>query len=263
MSSSTPPSCLVEGQPARLQPFERLVIELHFEGNRFGGGNAEGRGGLDTDQRRKERRQVVAHDLRRRPPQRLVGGDRLVLRLNAELAAEIPRLASRQQEPAQDRPESLGRYARPGRCSDRLGGRVGLLRRDSALLHREARDVACGEHVGNSVHAAMRVDRNEAVHRLRQPVDRRALESWKRDHAVRGDAALWDEVELSVCELGCICAGHEAHVVFLQQRMHGLTRGRPEQLQRFHLGRHERELDALHITRTHVVGGEERQLIGG
>ena len=36
---------LVEGQPAGLQPFERLVIELHFEGNRFGGGNAEGRGG--------------------------------------------------------------------------------------------------------------------------------------------------------------------------------------------------------------------------
>ena len=68
-----------------------------------------------------------------------------MLWLHAELAAEIPRLSSRQQEAAQHRPEGLGLDARAGRFGYRLSGRVGLLRRDSALLHREARDVTRGE----------------------------------------------------------------------------------------------------------------------
>ena len=53
--------------------------------------------------------------------------------------------------------------------------------------------------------AAVRVDGDEAVHRLGKPVDRSTLKSRKRHDAVGLEAAVRDELELTVGERTRVC----------------------------------------------------------
>ena len=73
---------------------------------------------------------------------------------------------------------------------DGLGGGVRELRRDAALLHREARDVAGGVDVLEPRHARVRVDRDEAVERLRQAVQTWPPQARQCDGAIARNPAL-------------------------------------------------------------------------
>ena len=85
--------------------------------------------------------------------------------------AEVVRLSARQQQPAQDRGVGLG-VDLDSRCGrDRLGRRVGLLRREPTLLDRVGRAVARGVDVLGAQYPAMAVGRDEAGHALGDPAD--------------------------------------------------------------------------------------------
>ena len=120
--------------------------------------------------------------------------------------------------------------ARVGR--DHLGGRVCLLGSDSALLDREAGDVAGREHVGKTVHLTVRIDREEPLDRLRQAVDPRPAQPWQGDDAVGRDRSLGDEAQLPVHQLDRAGARPKGDSPLLQQLPHRLAPGLPEQLQR-------------------------------
>ena len=146
---------------------------------------------------------------------------------NAELATEIPRLSSRQQQPSQHRPKRVGtRLPRPLRRS--LRRHVCLLRGDPALLHGEAGDVTRSVDVGHSVDAAVRVDRNEAVHGLRQPVDGSSLEPRKRNrHGPAGRRPSGMSLSSPSANLPAYAPVRRCHLVLLEQRADGLLAGRP------------------------------------
>ena len=69
---------------------------------------------------------------------------------------------------------------------DRLGRGHGLLGGDPALLHREARDVSRSEHGVGPADAAVLVDVDEALERLRNAVEPLPAESRQRDDAIHG-----------------------------------------------------------------------------
>jgi hypothetical protein len=67
------------------------------------------------------------------------------------------------------------------------------LRRDAALLDWETRDVSCREDIGETVNLPMRVDREQPLDRLRQPVDARSEQSGQRDDAICRNAPVRKE----------------------------------------------------------------------
>ena len=123
---------------------------------------------------------------------------------------QVARLATGQEQPAQYGPERLRPHVGADGLGNRLGGSVGELGGDAALLDREVGDVAGGVDVVEAADAPVRVDRDEAVERLRQPVEARAAQPRQRDDAVGLDPALGHEPQLAVRELGRMGAGARA-----------------------------------------------------
>ena len=56
--------------------------------------------------------------------------------------------------------------------------------------------------------------------------------------------------------------GDEPDLVLLEQALHGVDPGAPEELKRFFLWRHENELDSLHVVSAEVGRSHERELVG-
>ena len=92
------------------------------------------RRGLGLRPLAEERREVAADDLDGRPPERVGIGDGGQARRASRLVPEVSRRLAGQEHAAEHRPERLRRDVRTGVGGDRLGGRIGLLRRDPALL---------------------------------------------------------------------------------------------------------------------------------
>ena len=168
-----------------------------------------------------------------------------------ELATEVARLATGQQQAAQHRAKRLGLQVGAGGLSDGFGGGVGALGCDAALLDGEVRDVAGGVDIVEAAHESVGVNRDEAVDRLRYAVEAQAVQPRQRDDAVGVDLAVGHESQFAVDEVGRIRRRHELDPAFVEQFSHGLAAGVSEEFQWRFLGRDERELDSVDL-----VGGE-------
>jgi hypothetical protein len=188
---------------------------------------------------------VAGDDLRGRPPERL--GARL-------RPAEEARRPAREQEAAKHRAKRPRLELRACERRDRLRRRVGLLRGDPALLDREARGVAGGEHALDALDAAVLVDRDEAVGGRGEPVDASPAQARHRDHPVDLQRVVAREAQLPVADVERVGAGVQLDPACVELLPHGRARGLPEELERLLLGRHERD---LHVAR----GRQERELV--
>ena len=94
----------------------------------------------------------------------------------------MQRLDTGEQLAAQHRPEGLWIHGRAGARGDVLGSRIGLLRRDTALLDGERRAVAGRVDVLGARHPRVLVDGDEPVSVAGQPRDARPLYYGQRDH---------------------------------------------------------------------------------
>ena len=103
-----------------------------------------------------------------------------------ELRAQVQRRSAGEQEPAQHGTERLGGGAQAEIRGHGFGRRIGLLGREAALLDRERGRVARGVDAARAGHAAVGVDRDEAVVVAGQALDPRALERGQGDRRVRG-----------------------------------------------------------------------------
>ena len=191
----------------------RLELDLNRDGARSGGRLGWA---LDAGNGTEERREVAPDDLRRRPPERLGADQGGIACTAADLMPEVARLSSRQEQPAQHRPERLRCDARAGNFSNHLGGRVRLLGSDPALLDGEAGDIARGKDVRKAVHLAVRVDGKEAFDRLWEAVDPRAPKTRQRDDAVGRNPSLGNEMKLAVHELDRAGAGLDGDAPLLE-----------------------------------------------
>ena len=86
-----------------------------------------------------------------------------------------------------------------GLGGDRLGGGVGLLGREAALLDRAGGGVAGGEHVGHAAHARVRVDLEEAV--ARRPGSPAMRGPRRRGSAITASAAISSPVSVTSAPL--------------------------------------------------------------
>ncbi len=179
----------------------------------------------------------------------------------AELVAQVARLAAGQEQAAKHGPERLRPQVGAGGLGNRLGRGVGELGGDAALLDREVGDVAGGVDVVEAADARVRVDRDEAVARLRQPVETWALQARQRDDAVDLEPALGHEPQRAVCELGRMGTGHERDAAFVEELADGVAAGTPKELQRLLFGRDEHQLDALDLMRSEMRRGHQRQFV--
>ena len=106
---------------------------------------------------------------------------------------------------------------------DRLGGRVGLLGRDAALLDRERGDVAGGVDVDDVADAPVPVDGDEPVERLREAVEARAVQTRQRDDAIDLDPAVGQQAQLAVGEGGGVGGRDELDAGVLDQLADGVA----------------------------------------
>ena len=202
---------------------------------------------------------MPADDLRGRPPQRLrVGVPATVV---VELPAQVAWPAARQQQAAQHRPERLRPDLRPELGGDRLRGRVRLLSGDAALLDREVRDVTGRIDVAETIDARVGIDGDEAVERLRQPVEARCAQARQRDDAVDLQAAARDEAEAPVCEVGRMRRGHEVDAPLVEQRLDCVATAAAEDLEGPFVRRHQRQVDALNSVGAEPGARHQRELV--
>ena len=237
--------------------FHRVHIELYLHSNaRVRGRRRRTFGAGESGEKRSE---VAADDLRWRPPEWLwarlrgFGGD---------VAAEIARLRAGQQQPAQNGPEWTRCHVDAGRSSDRLGGGVGLLSGDAALLDGKGRNVAGGVDVGHAGDPSVQVNGDESLERLRDAADPRALQARKRDDAIGHDDAVGDEEELALTSLRRIRACMDSDPALVEQLPDGAARLPPEQVQRLVLGRDERDLHTGDTPLVQPGRRHQRQLVG-
>ena len=92
---------------------------------------------------------------------------------------------------------------------DRLGGSLCLLGGNAALLHVKARDVAGRVDVFEAGHPPVLVDGDEALERLRDPADSRALQPRESDDAIGDDDGFAHEKKLAIPSLRRIRAACE------------------------------------------------------
>ena len=130
------------------------------------------------------------------------------------------------------------------------------------MLDREARDVARGVDIGNAVYAAVRVDGNEPVDRLRDAVDRRSHEPWESDDSVGHNRSLGRERQLVVDDLARERTRAQHNSPLREEVTDRLARGRPEDLQRLRFRRDEPDLHAANVGPVEVGASEQRELVG-
>ncbi len=134
--------------------------------------------------------------------------------------AQESRLLTGEEESAQDRAERQPVHRGAGIGGDVICRGVSLLRCDPTLLHREARDVAGGEDIGDPLDAAVCVDRDEALDRLRDPVDTRAAQAGECDDAVGREALVGNEAQLAVDDLERGYAGAHRDAAQVEEPAH-------------------------------------------
>ena len=239
-------------------PLDAGHLELGLD--RHGGSRLGLRRDAGPDQLREERREVPADDLRRRPPEWL-GARRT--RTTGQLAVEVMRPITRQQEAAQHRPEWPRLDLDAGRGRDRLGGGFGLLGRKSALLDGERRDVPGRIDVRRADDASVRIDGNEALERLRDAADPLALQSRQRDDAIGRENIAADQQELSLACLRRVRMGVHHDSALLEERANRRAGLVAEQMQRLDLGRHEGELHVVHSSRCEPARRQKGELVDG
>src|SRR5207247_624075 len=134
-------------------------------------------------------------DLCRRPPECLARDGARLAGASGEVAAEVLRDAAGEKKPAEHGPKRVWRDRGTGAAGDYLGNCVGLLRGKSALLDREAGDVAGCVDVVELLNAAVRVGRDEAVIVLRDAEYPQALEARECDGPLGLDGRRGNELE--------------------------------------------------------------------
>ena len=144
----------------------------------------------------EKRRQVLADDLGRRPPERLDARGARACRLRRRVCRY------RGAPPVSSRPRRTGRKgcgssAAPAAAAIASAAAIGLLRRDPALLDREPRDVARRVDVFRPSHAAVGVDGMNPSRVCGTPSIRGPDERRERDHAVGLERLRRQQAELA------------------------------------------------------------------
>ena len=98
-----------------------------------------------------------------------------------------------------------------------------LLRRDPALLHRKGRDVARGEDVVQANDPAVLINRHEALDRLRDAVNRMALESRQSEDSVCRDRLLGDGSQAAAMRGDRTCTSDQRDVGVAEQLADGVA----------------------------------------
>ena len=143
----------------------------------------------------------------------------------------------------QDRLERSRSRFSPGTRSDRLGGRVGLLSREAAVLDRESRGVAGGEHSLCTADTAVCVDRNKAVTIGWKPDDPGAFELSQRDDSVGVKLTGRVQRDPLPADRGDSLTGDDLDPAFGQERGNRLARSLTEHRQRRGLRRDQHQPD--------------------
>ncbi len=107
----------------------------------------------------------------------------------------------------------------------------------------------------------MLVDGDEALERLRDPADSRALQARESDHAIRDDDALAHEKKLAVTRLRRIRAGMNDDSSLVEQIADRAARLQSEDSKRLILGRHEADSHTGDLPAGDPSGGHQRQLV--
>src|SRR5439155_14963832 len=126
---------------------------------------------------REKRSEIAAGDLGRRPPEGFAVGRRRVAASAAKLSPKVRRDASRQDQSTQDWIEGMSLELRAGASGDVLGGGIGLLGGDPALLDVKAGDVAGRVDVVETTDTAVLVGGDETGCIVRNAGDRPCHES--------------------------------------------------------------------------------------
>ena len=208
----------------------------------------------------QERGEVAAGDLARRPPQRVARDLGLALAARDRAAHEAV-VAAREQDPAQDGPEGLRLDRRSGARGDRLGDGVGLLGGEPALLDRERGPVAGGVDAVDAGHAAVLVDRDEALGVARDTRDVQSLQPRQADDAVDVDppaAGIDDQV--AVLD-GGVGGSDELDAGAVEELGDGVARRSAEDRDRPVLGGHEDDLEAIGAHRPRLARRHQRELV--
>ena len=131
--------------------------------------------GLERVQLGREiRSEVAPGDLAGRPPERALRNRPFVAAAAGDLGAQVARRRTGEEQSAQDRPERLRLELGAQLRCDRLGGGIGLLGCDTALLDRAGRGVTRRKDAVERLDAGMGVDRDEPVAVVWQARDRRS-----------------------------------------------------------------------------------------
>ena len=205
--------------------------------------------------------EVAARQLRRRRPERARA--RGVVEAGEQRRAKVARQGAGQQSRAQHRAEGGDRHLGARAGGDRLGGDIGLLSREPALLDRKPGRIACGPDIGQPLDVEARVGRDEAPTPLRNPVDLRDLERRQGDDVVRCDLPSAPQLEPLMLEPERRGLRPQLDPGLGQELADDLRRALAEQLQRPRLVRRERDLDSRNAAGAQVGRGQQSQLVGG
>ena len=146
-------------------------------------------------------------------------------------------------------------------CRDGLGGCIGLLGGDTALLDREGCSIAGGVHVLETGYLAVLVNGDEAGRVAGQARHGPALELCERDDAIDLDRGAWAEVELAIVDLLRVGARLESYPAVREQVAQHAAGRRAEHAKWIFLGSNDGELDAYDASVGQVRGGQQRELI--
>ena len=135
----------------------------------------------------------------------------------------------------------LGSTSAPNSRGDRLGGGVGLLGGDAALLDRAGGCVTRGVHVVEALDAAVQIHWDEAVAVVGEPRDIRPDDARKAHHLVGGKRRPGSGQQLALARLHRHAVGQQLDAALLEQLSHRGGGRRPEQLERLRLVRDQLE----------------------
>ncbi len=122
---------------------------------------------------------------------------------------------------------------------DHLRDRVGLLCGESALLEREGGSVAGGVDVGDAAHAAVHIDRQEALGVVGKAADGWAPQARQSDGPVGRQRRSGRELQGAVGKSGGQHREMQLDPARPQQVRHGFARLRSEHLERLLLAGHD------------------------
>jgi hypothetical protein len=183
--------------------------------------------------------------------------------VSCELGTQVKGRAAGQEEPAEHGSERRRGRAKAEVGGDGLGGGVGLLRGESALLDREGRCVACGVDARDPRDAAIGVDRQEPAAVGGQARKGRTLKQGNSDDDVGAEWRPGFDVKQAVPQFEGAAVGPERDATGVEHRPQCRAGGGPEEPKRIRLRCHDGQRCVRDASVTEVDRGHHRELVYG